>query len=225
MTKTVIIVAAGKGIRMKSDIPKQFMLLNDYPILMHTIEKFIAYNNQINIIVVLDKKYFDTWNKHCKNYNFSTAHSIVAGGKTRYHSVKNALDIAPDHGLIAIHDGVRPLINTATIKKCFDTAEKKGNAIPVNQIHNSVRIAVNNEYKYTNRDQLKLVQTPQIFNATLIKKAYDQSYNTSITDDGRLVEMMGHKIYMVEGNPENIKITTRMDLIIATNIIKENSPK
>ncbi len=219
INNTVIIVAGGKGKRMGNQTPKQFLLLNAYPVLMHTINKFFAFDNNLNILLVLPKDAINTWQKLCKQYNFSIKHTIVSGGQTRYHSVKNALDVTPDCPLIAIHDGVRPLVSKETIQRCFETASKKGNAIPVTNIFDSVRMAVNNEYNYIDRNQLKRVQTPQVFKLSLIKEAYQKNYQNNITDDGKMIENLGYKINMVEGNPENIKITTPLDLTIAETIL------
>jgi len=222
---TVIIVAGGKGERMGNNIPKQFLLLNGYPVLMHTINKFYTFDDALHIILVLPKNEINTWNELCKQYNYSVNHAIVEGGKTRYHSVKNALKNAPDEGLIAIHDGVRPLVNHKTIKNCYETAAKKSNAIPVSQVFSSMRMDTSNDYQYVDRNQLKMVQTPQIFENSLIKKAYQQHLNITITDDGQLIELMGYKIHMVEGNPENIKITTPIDLMIAETLLTEQEDK
>jgi 2-C-methyl-D-erythritol 4-phosphate cytidylyltransferase len=215
MTQTVIIVAGGKGERMKSDLPKQFLEIHSRPVLMHTIEVFRKYNNNINIIVVLPENQLANWAALCKKHAFDIAHSVVAGGQTRFESVKNGLAIAGNAGLIAVHDGVRPLVNTETISRCFEMAALQGAAIPVINPVESIRQLTVDGSISVDRTQYKLVQTPQIFQAEIIQKAYLQDYSPQFTDDASVVEKAGHLIYLVEGNPENIKITTPPDLLLA----------
>ena len=211
-SKTVIIVAGGTGKRMQADIPKQFIELKSKPILMHTIEVFVKYDHHINIIVVLPENQMAVWKQMCKKYNFNIAHQMVAGGVTRFDSVKNGLELAPDEGLVAVHDGVRPLVSVQTIHRCFEMAERTGAAIPVIDIVESIRKVEENDNEAVDRNLYKAVQTPQVFEAQILKAAYRQDYVPAFTDDASVVEAFGHKISIVEGNKENIKITTPLDL-------------
>ena len=211
-SKTVIIVAGGTGKRMQADIPKQFIELKSKPILMHTIEVFVNYNYHINIIVVLPENQMKVWKQMCKEHNFNIVHQTIAGGVTRFDSVKNGLELAPDEGLVAVHDGVRPLVSVQTIHRCFEMAERTGTAIPVIDIVESIRKVEENDNEAVDRNLYKAVQTPQVFEAQILKAAYRQDYVPTFTDDASVVEAFGHKISIVEGNKENIKITTPLDL-------------
>ncbi len=217
----VIIVAGGSGKRFKSNIPKQFLELSGKAILMHTIEVFFNYNTSLQIILVLPEQHINYWKNLCKKYNFKIKHKIVLGGNTRFHSVKNALDTLPSSdNLVAIHDGVRPLVSTATIKRCFAKAKKTGNAIPAIPPHDSVRLVNDNTNRIIDRSSLLLIQTPQVFRIDKLKQAYSQDYREIFTDDASVLETLGEKIYPVEGNRENIKITSNIDLVIAKALIK-----
>ena len=213
--ETVIIVAGGKGERMQTDIPKQFIELKSRPILMHTIDVFIQYNNQIDVIVVLPETQIENWSLLCKKHAFETKHRVVAGGSVRFESVRNGLKIASDSGFIAVHDGVRPLVSQTTIEACFREAWISGAAIPVVLPVESIRQIKGDENVAVNRDLFRLVQTPQVFEANILKKAYKQEFNSIFTDDASVVEASGVKISLVEGNRENIKITTPFDLKLA----------
>lgn len=220
----VIIVAGGSGKRFKSKIPKQFIELSGKPILMRTIEVFFKYDDSLQIILVLPEQHIDYWNNLCKKYDFKTQHKIVLGGITRFHSVKNALDTIPvSENLVAIHDGVRPLVSNASIKRCFAKAKKTGNAIPAVPPHDSVRLVKGNTNRIIDRSLLQLIQTPQVFRINKIKQAYSQDYLEIFTDDASVLELFGEKIYLVEGNRENIKITSNIDLIIAEALINADS--
>lgn len=215
MLKYVVITAGGTGVRMRSDIPKQFIELKGKPILMHSITRFYNYDKGINIIISLPEEHIDYWKDLCKIYKFNIEHDYVKGGETRFHSIKNALEKVGDSGLVAIHDGVRPLVNAKAIHRTFETAEKKGNAIASADIFFSLR-KIENDYNFRlDRSKIKEIQTPQTFRCSLIKKAYQQGYDESFTDDASVIEKIGEKIYLVEGNSENIKITEQKDLIIA----------
>ena len=215
MKEYVIITAGGTGKRMNAGIPKQFILLNNLPVLMHTIYTFIKYSNKINIILVLPETAFSNWNKLCKKHNFQIPYQIVSGGETRFHSVKNGLAVINEECLIAIHDGVRPFVSNEVIKNCFKTAEKQGNAVPVIPINESIRELKNLQNQTANRNNFRIVQTPQIFHSSQIKKAYEQDFSEDFTDDASVVESTGIKINLVEGNQENIKITRPVDIKIA----------
>lgn len=218
--KFTIIVAGGSGQRMNSVLPKQFIELAGKPILMRTIEKFHAYDPSMEIVLVLPKNHIPTWVELCRQHSFHLTHKIAEGGPTRFHSVKNGLGLIPDDGLVAIHDGVRPLVSHATIRRCFQAAETFGNAIPCIAVHETVRLVTGDSNQMLDRSQLKLIQTPQVFSITLLKKAFEQPYDESFTDDASVLERMGETIQLVEGNRENIKVTEPVDLIFAGYLIR-----
>jgi 2-C-methyl-D-erythritol 4-phosphate cytidylyltransferase len=210
-----IIVAGGSGERMGAGIPKQFLELAGKPVLMHTIERFKAFDKSIEIITVLPGNQLKYWTELQKKHSFSIPHTIVKGGPSRFFSVRNGLKLVGETGLVAIHDGVRPLVSIATIKRCFEAAEKHGNAIPVISPADSLRMVTDQGSIPVNRQHIKQVQTPQVFSAILIKEAYLQEYSTDFTDDATVLEKTGEEIHLVEGNRENIKITTPEDLLIS----------
>ena len=217
--ETVIIVAGGKGERMQTEIPKQFIEINSKPILMHTIGVFVKYNNKIDVIVVLPETQFENWRELCKKHAFEIKHRVVCGGLTRFDSVKNGLNHVGNAGLIAVHDGVRPLVNIKTIQLCFDEAKRSGAAIPVIEAVESLRQIDENKSFSVDRTKFKMVQTPQVFDAKILKHAYTQAYVPLFTDDAGVVESSGIKINLVEGNRENIKITTPFDLKMAEMLL------
>lgn len=226
--KHVIIVAGGKGVRMGNSIPKQFMLLANKPILMHTIERFYSFDNNIDIIVVLPKEQQQYWKHLCKEHNFNIEHRIVDGGQTRFHSSQNAIKSieADDNDVVAIHDGVRPLVSINTIKKCFDEAQQKKAVIPVTNVIETLRyINSNGEDKTVDRSKYKLVQTPQVFELGLLKRAYNEPFSETFTDDASVVENIGTRVFCVEGNRENIKLTTPFDLLVANAIVESKNKK
>lgn len=215
----VVIVAGGSGKRMGLDTPKQFLELAGKPVLMHAIERFRKFDSSIEIITVLPENQLRFWNTLQKKYFFEIAHTLVKGGKHRFISVKHGLEFINGPGLVAIHDGVRPLVSIDTIKRCFETAARYGNAIPVISPSDSIRIISGNSSKPVNRIDIKQVQTPQVFDVELIKNAYKQEYDPSFSDDATVVEKTGVKINLVEGNRENIKITNPEDLFIAQTLL------
>lgn len=221
MTKNeiAIVVAGGKGLRMHSDIPKQFIELQGKPALMRTLEVFHQYNSSIQLILVLPSIQINFWKELCAKYSFNISHQIVAGGKTRYDSVKNGLVAIQSPALVAVHDGVRPFVSIQTITRCFNEAEKHGSAIPVMDLEESIRQITENGSQSVDRKAYRLVQTPQVFKSEILKKAYEQDYSSLFTDDASVVEAMGEKIKLVDGNRENIKITTSFDLKIAETIL------
>lgn len=210
-----LIVAGGTGERMKSEIPKQFIEIAGKPILMHTIEKFRAFDGSIEIITVLPENQLRFWSDLQIKYSFTFPHTLVKGGKTRFDSVRNGLGFIDEPGLVAIHDGVRPLVSIETIRICFDTAEKLGNAVPVISVSDSLRVVTEDGSEPVDRTKIKLIQTPQVFRTELIINAYRQDYIPEFTDDAIVLERTGTKINLVEGNRENIKITNPEDLLIA----------
>ena len=218
-SKIAIIVAGGKGERMQADIPKQFIELQGKPVLMHTLEVFRRYDASVQLILVLPSVQFGFWNELCRKHNFTLTHQVVAGGQTRFQSVKNGLEAVKAPALVAVHDGVRPLVSVETIARCFDEAAKLDAVIPVVDSVDSIRQLTENGSQSVDRTVYKLVQTPQIFNSEILKKAYEQDFSPLFTDDASVAEAIGVKIHLVEGNRENIKITTEFDLRIAEILI------
>jgi 2-C-methyl-D-erythritol 4-phosphate cytidylyltransferase len=215
----VIIVAGGSGKRMGAEIPKQFLELAGRPVLMHTIERFKAFNESIEIITVLPENQLRHWIELQRKYSFTVPQTIVKGGSTRFYSVKNGLKFVNIPGLVAIHDGVRPFVSLDTIRRCFETAEKLGNAIPSISPTESLRLITDIGSRPVNRFHVKQIQTPQVFSAGLIKKAYLQEYKPEYSDDATVLEDSGEKINLIEGNREYIKITNPEDLLISTVLI------
>ncbi len=205
---------------MNSALPKQFLPLNNKPLIFYTIEKFVVAIPNINVTVVLQEEQFAYWKKICEDYNFSQPHTLAKGGQTRFHSVKNGLEAISGDGIVAIHDAVRPLVSQDLIKKAFKIAAEKGNAVPAIELKDSIREVAGNNSKHLERKKFRLVQTPQCFNLPLIKRAYDQSFSENITDDATLVEHLGERINLVEGEETNIKITTSFDIIIAEMLLE-----
>jgi len=218
--KHVIIVAGGTGKRMQSEIPKQFLNVAGKPVLIHTFERFINYSEDIKIILVLPEPFIDFWKSLCKRFTFEIDHKVVEGGHNRFNSVRNGLKEIHNGSLVAIHDGVRPLVAKDTLNRVFKKAEESGNAIPAVKINESLRKISNQNSFFVNRREYRLIQTPQCFHAELIKKAYQQDYKEEFTDDATVVEAMGIKINLVEGNIENIKITRPGDIKIAEAFLK-----
>lgn len=222
MRKIALIVAGGIGNRMNSPVPKQFMEINGKPLLMHTFQAFTNYNSNFEFVLVLPENESDTWKKLCENHTFNIKHSVVKGGKTRFQSVKNGLEKIDEEGIVFIHDGVRPLVSTQTIENCYLKALEKGNALPVIAPSESVREVYNGQNRAVDRSRYFLVQTPQTFLVSVIKKAYEKEYTERFTDDASVLENTGEKIYLVEGNRENIKITYPDDLKLARLLLKGN---
>ena len=220
MNKTAIIVAGGKGERMNADIPKQFLEIKGKPILIHTLEAFMNFDASLQLILVLPAAQFEFWKTLCKKHALNIPHQIVAGGQTRFQSVKNGLDAVKVPAIVAIHDGVRPLVSKETISRCFDAAAKFGAAIPTMDSIESIRFVDVNGSKSVDRNAYKMVQTPQVFDAELLKKAYEQEFSVLFTDDASVVEAMGITVQLVDGNRENIKITTEFDLIVAERLLE-----
>jgi len=214
-----VIVAGGHGKRMGSELPKQYLELAGKPVLMRTLERFKAFDESIELITVLPENQLRFWAELQKKYSFDIPHTIVKGGKARFYSVRNGLNFVDVPGLVAIHDGVRPFVSIDTIKRCFQMAEKLGNAVPVISPTESMRLLTETGSRPVNRLNLKIVQTPQVFNAEIIKKAYRQDYLPEFTDDASVLEKTGVKINLIEGNRENIKITTPEDLVISSALL------
>ncbi len=218
-----IIVAGGSGKRFGSDMPKQFLPLEGKPVLMHTIEKFDQAG--ATIVVVLPAEHQEMWMAMCKECNFPVTHIIANGGSTRFESVRNGLaaieDLEPDD-LVAVHDGVRPLVSVEMIDRCYNTAQKTGSAIPVVNPNDSIRQVMDDgTSRQLLRSSLRAVQTPQTFIAELLRGAYDMEESPLFTDDASVVESAGNKVTLVEGEVSNIKITTPIDMVVAKVLLAD----
>lgn len=221
----IIIVAGGKGLRMGSDIPKQFLPVGGKPVLMRTIERFREYSADLQVILVLPKSQQDYWRQLCQQYQYPLpsqvegegSYLLADGGETRFHSVQNGLALIPDDadGVVGVHDGVRPFPSVEVIRRCYETARQTGAAVPVIPVVETLRHTVDDTSVTVPRSDYRLVQTPQTFDIQLLMAANRQPYNDGFTDDASVVESYGHAITLVEGNRENIKITTPYDLKIA----------
>jgi 2-C-methyl-D-erythritol 4-phosphate cytidylyltransferase len=213
MQKVALIVAGGKGDRMNADIPKQFLLLNGTPILMHTLKQFSHFEE---IVLVLPHSQFDYWRELCINYNFTQKHTLVAGGTTRFYSVKNGLEQIDENSVIAIHDGVRPLISTALINSLVAETKRGFGIIPIVPVKDSIRKVEGENSTHLDRSNLYKVQTPQCFLSADIKKAYTQDFSDTFTDDASVFEANGGEITTLLGEEKNLKITTKEDWKIAS---------
>lgn len=218
-----LIVAGGKGTRIKSKLPKQFLELNGKPVLLHTIEAFYRYSEQINIVLVLPEDDFTIWKEICKKYNFNKPIVVQKGGESRFQSVKNGLEKIEGDGLVAIHDGVRPLVSEDIIGASFRLAAVHQSAVAAVRLKESIRMTDQDNTKAMDRSRFRLIQTPQTFDLNLIKQAYLIKEDTSMTDDASVAEKSGHVISLFEGSYENIKITTAEDLIIAEALLNSKS--
>ncbi|WP_436416746.1 2-C-methyl-D-erythritol 4-phosphate cytidylyltransferase [Petrimonas sp.] len=221
---SVIIVAGGKGLRVGGDIPKQFQPIGGKPMLMRTIEAFYNFDYRMRIVIVLPEQFRDFWNELCEKHKFDITHTIVNGGETRFHSVKNGLSEISEDEIVGIHDAARPFVSKEVIGRCYREAfDFRCGIIPVVEEKNSVRILTGYESKPFDRDRIRLVQTPQVFPADLLKNAYETPYREEFTDDASVAEDDGIQIKLVEGDEKNIKITTPFDLELADFLYKKNS--
>lgn len=215
-----IIVAGGKGTRMKSTTPKQFMLLNGLPVLMHTLNAFYSYSENIHLILVLPADDLETWKDLCDKYSFSRPIQIAVGGDSRFQSVKNGLaKITSNSGLVAIHDGVRPLASKDIIGASYRLAAVHGSAVAAVRLKESIRKTDQDNTKAVDRSDFRMIQTPQTFDLDLIKKAYEIKEEPSLTDDASVAEQSGHTISLFEGSYSNLKITTPEDIIVAEALL------
>lgn len=232
MDKCVLIVAGGKGLRMGSDLPKQFIPIKGKPVLMHTLETFYHWDSSVQLILVLPQEHQEYWRMLCKEIGCKVPHEIVTGGETRFHSVKNGLSFLSEklrkssagenHVLIGIHDGVRPFVSLEVISACFTMAGQFGTAIPVLPMVESIRKGSMEHSVPVDRNVYFSVQTPQVFQFDILQKAYNQPYSLLFTDDASVVEAMGNKVRLVLGNKENIKLTTPFDLLIAEALFAQS---
>lgn len=231
----IIVVAGGKGLRMGGEIPKQFLPVGGKPVLMRTLERFREYSPELRIILVLPEAQQDYWRQLCREYHFTVEHTIANGGETRFHSVKNGLALIPDdaQGVVGVHDGVRPFVSTDVIGRCYEAARTLEAVIPVTPVVETLRyvghqtdddkstLHGNATSRNVLRSDYRLVQTPQTFTVSLLKRAYALPYTDVFTDDASVVEALGHNVSMVDGNRENIKITTPFDLVIAEALVSK----
>jgi 2-C-methyl-D-erythritol 4-phosphate cytidylyltransferase len=219
-----LIVAGGSGTRMQSPVPKQFLLLAGKPVLMHTLERFVSFSQKIQTVLVLPENEIVTWKNLCIEHHFTQPHQIVAGGKTRFASVRNGLSaIAEREGLVAIHDGVRPLVPAEVIARSFALAEEKGSAVAAVPLKDSLRMMLNEtDSQIIDRTPCRLIQTPQTFDLQTIRHAYAEATHEDFTDDAAVAEAAGFPVYLTEGSYENLKITTPEDLWVAEAILRRS---
>ncbi len=210
-----IIVAGGKGLRMGGGVPKQFLPVGGEPVLMRTLKVFHEADGDMDLILVLPKDQQEYWQQLCDEYRFSVPYRLTSGGETRFHSVQNGLALVPDdaEGVVGVHDGVRPFVSVEVIRRCYDAAREHGAVVPVIPVVETVRqLLPEGDSLTVDRSLYRLVQTPQTFRIPLFKEAMRQPYQPGFTDDASVVEHLGHRISLVEGNRENIKLTTPSDI-------------
>ena len=221
MQKIAIIVAGGSGVRMGSALPKQFLPLRGKPVLWYTLTAFLEAFDDLEIILVLPKAHMDTGLQILRTTSHPNRIWISEGGETRFHSVKNGLAHIHHHSIVFVHDGVRCLLTTELIHRCYNMAQERGNAIPATTAFDSVRIETIGGNHIVDRNKVRLIQTPQTFYSDLIKAAFEQEYEESFTDEASVVERLGVKIHLAEGDATNIKITRPLDILIAEKILEE----
>lgn len=224
MERFAILVAGGQGLRMGGDVPKQFLPLGGQPVLMHTIDRFREVFPDIHIIIVLPQGQHDYWHDLCRRHHLEGGFLTAPGGDTRFHSVLNGLNAIPadvSEGLVGVHDGVRPFVSRDTLRRCYEEAARSGTAVPVVPVVETLRhVSPDGESMTVPRSDYRLVQTPQVFSLALLRQAYRQPYAPQFTDDASVVEALGERITLVEGNRENIKLTTPADLLLAKGIME-----
>ncbi|WP_306640778.1 2-C-methyl-D-erythritol 4-phosphate cytidylyltransferase [Sanyastnella coralliicola] len=218
MKRHTIIVAGGIGKRMGSDLPKQFIVVKGLPILGHTLNVFHSFDPEMELIVVLPSDWQDYWKNECEQFNLP-AHRVVDGGKERFHSVLEGLKACAPGSLVAIHDAVRPLVSVDTIARCFASAESEGGAVPVIAVNESLRQVKGDQNSHVDRADYRVVQTPQCFRYDELIRGYDAGFQSHFTDDASVYESLGKAVTMVEGNVENIKVTSPMDLVLLEGLI------
>lgn len=221
----MIIAAGGTGTRMQAEVPKQFLLLRGKPVLMHTMDAFYRYDSKMDIILVMAGEYLKEWRHLKKVFGFDIPHRLVEGGSTRFFSVKNGLEHVKEGSLVAIHDGVRPLVTETLIKQSFEAAEIHGSAVPVIPLTDSIRDISGRQNKGVDRNVFRCVQTPQTFSSSLIIKAYRLAEQDIFSDDASVVEASGIAIRLIDGEYENIKITRPYELTLAEAILKSRFPE
>ena len=214
--RSVVIVAGGKGLRVGGELPKQFLPIGGKPMLMRTIEAFHDFDKEMKIVVVLPESFRQLWSELLQEYNFIVAHTVVNGGETRFHSVRNGLQLIEDFETVGIHDAARPFVSAEVIERCYRESEDFGcGIIPVVEEVNSIRVLTGYESKPFDRSRIRIVQTPQVFPASLLKNAYNAPYQDSFTDDASVAESEGIQVKLTTGNEMNIKVTSSFDLMLA----------
>jgi len=221
--KYVIIAAAGFGTRMNSQVPKQFLLVAGAPVVVHTIRSFLKVWSDAEFIVALPEEEFPRWEKIRRKFLKRIPIRVTKGGATRFHSVKNGLKMIREKGIIAVQDACRPFVSEEVLTRCWEVVREKGNAVPAIDLKDSIREVMKEGTRTRPRQKYKIIQTPQCFAAELLKKSYQQNFNEDFTDDASVVESAGNKIYLVEGDQSNFKITTPFDLKLAEKILATNS--
>lgn len=221
MKRYAVIVAGGTGSRMNAEVPKQFMLLNGVPVIFYSIQKFAA--AQAEIVVVMNTQYAEDWKEICEIHKLNIPHTMVNGGSIRSQSVLNGLQsIVDNNSIVAVHDAARPVLTLKLIEQGFAAAQQYGSAIPVVDINESIRNITPNINIAVNRDEFKIVQTPQCFNTMFLKNAFAKCEGQQFTDEASMFESAGNKIHTIEGEPNNIKITRPADLFIASQILLQH---
>lgn len=220
MKKFAVIVAAGSGVRMNNNVPKQFLLVNGKAVLWHTLNTFLRAYDDMRIILVLHEQYIEAGKTIVNSLNAENRIVITVGGETRFHSVKNGLQFVEHPSIVFVHDGVRCLVSEKLIHTCYEETMKNGNAIPAIKSVDSLRIEMNGENKIVDRNKVHIIQTPQTFTSEIIIKAFEKDHDETFTDEATVVEKIGVKINLIEGEANNIKITQPVDLIIAGKILK-----
>jgi 2-C-methyl-D-erythritol 4-phosphate cytidylyltransferase len=223
MEKIAIIVAGGTGTRMGDKTPKQFIEINNKPVVIYSFEAFYHYDKSVKFILALHSDYFSLWEKIIRKYPHYKNIEIVKGGKTRFNSVQNAVRIIREEALVAVHDAVRPLVSIDTITRCYETARIKGCAVPCMEVSESLRELIPSGSKPVDRNKIRIIQTPQVFRSDILINAYRQRYSAKYTDDSTAVENAGYKITLTKGNRYNIKITTKEDLIFAETLLAKRT--
>jgi 2-C-methyl-D-erythritol 4-phosphate cytidylyltransferase len=221
MEKCAVIVAGGSGLRMGTSLPKQFLLLRNKPVLWHTLTAFLDSYRDMQIILVLPEQHLETGRSIIHATQDPDRVWMTIGGETRFHSVKNGLQHIHHYCMVFVHDGVRCLVSPSLIRRCYDGALEKGNAIPAITAVDSIRIQNGEENKTIDREKVRIIQTPQTFQSNVIKPAFNQPYDAAFTDEASVVEYAGTKINLVEGEADNIKITRPIDLLIAEKLLEE----
>ena len=225
MKKIAVIVAGGNGLRMGSNLPKQFLLLQNKPLLWHSIIAFFSAFVDIEIVLVLPKNHLELGKQIAATFSNYHQITIIEGGETRFNSVKNGLALIPPNAIVFVHDGVRCLVSVELIQRCFHQALLKGSAIPAVAVTDSIRILNDADSVVVDRNNVRIIQTPQTFKSELLSAAFKQNFKDNFTDEATVVEAYGEKVFLIEGDYNNIKITRPIDLIIAEKILEDRMLK
>lgn len=223
MKKIAVIVAGGSGSRMGASVPKQFLLLKGKPILEHTVERFLSSYSDMELVLVLPEAHLEFGLELVQNSSDPKRIKLVAGGATRFHSVANGLKEVKEPSIVFVHDGVRCLVDTAIVHRCYEMALEKGNAVPAIEAVDSLRLVSDKGNTALDRSRVRMIQTPQTFSSELILRAFEQGYDPLFTDEASVVERMGAVIHLVEGSANNLKITRPMDLVVAALILENEA--